>query len=220
MRLIDESKKETRELRSALARTTKLTIGISPMDFFCLIPRFSNFHEQYPDIKLKFTSVENIAQQLLNGSIDIGITDNHDPHKEIHMMHLYKEEQALFVYADHPWAGRSFVSLQDLEQLETSLLVGDIQLIEYFHSFSSKISKSLQSVFESTSTEILLSMVLQKMGVAIFPVSSFDHVSGRQLKMIRLVDPTPVREMKLVYKKRHYGNASVQKWIDYFFLNQ
>ncbi|MDF2653276.1 MAG: LysR family transcriptional regulator, partial [Paenibacillus sp.] len=116
MRLIEESKKETYELHNA--RANKLSIGISPMDFFYFIPRFLKFHEQYPDITLKFASTENTSQQLLNSSIDIGITDNYDLNKEIHMMHLYKEEQALVVYADHPWADRTFVSFQELEDLE------------------------------------------------------------------------------------------------------
>ncbi|MEV5027294.1 LysR family transcriptional regulator [Paenibacillus sp. LPE1-1-1.1] len=214
MRLIEESKKETYELR--YARTNKLSIGISPMDFFCLIPRFLKFHEQYPDITLKFASIENTSQQLLNSSIDIGITDNYDPNKEIHMMHLYKEEQALVVYADHPWADRTLVSFQELEDLESFLFVGDISLIEHLHTFSAKIAKSLQSKFESSSTAILLSMVMQKMGVAILPASLIENFSGQRLKMIRLVDPTPIREIKLVFKKYHYNNPSVQKCIDFF----
>ncbi|ASJ54794.1 LysR family transcriptional regulator [Brevibacillus formosus] len=214
MRLIEESKKETYELRNA--RANKLSIGISPMDFFCLVPRFVKFHEQYPDITLKFASTENTSQQLLNSSIDIGITDNYNPNKEIHMMHLYKEEQALVVYADHPWADRTFVSFRELEDLESSLFVGDISLIEHLHTFSAKIAKSLQSKFESTSTAILLSMVMHKMGVAILPSSLIENFSGQQLKMIRLVGPTPVREIKLIFKKYHYNNPSVQKCIDFF----
>jgi len=214
MRLIEESKKETYELRNA--RANKLSIGISPMDFFSLVPRFLKFHEQYPDITLKFASAENTSQQLLNSSIDIGITDNYNPNKEIHMMHLYKEEQALVVYADHPWADRTFVSFQELEDLESSLFVGDISLIEHLHTFSAKIAKSLQSKFESTSTAVLLSMVLHKMGVAILPTSLIENFSGQQLKMIRLVGPTPVREIKLIFKKYHYNNPYVQKCIDFF----
>lgn len=214
MRLIEESKKETYELR--YARANKISIGISPMDFFCLIPRFLKFHEQYPDITLKFANIENTSQQLLNSSIDIGINDNYNPNKEIHMMHLYKEEQALVVYADHPWADRTLVSFQELEDLESFLFVGDISLIEHLQTFSAKIAKSLQSKFESSSTAILISMVLQKMGVAILPASLIENFSGQQLKMIRLVDPTPIREIKLIFKKYHYNNPSVQKCIDFF----
>lgn len=217
MRLIEESRKETYELRNA--RANKLSIGISPMDFFYLIPRFLKFHERYPDIALKFASAENTSQQLLNSSIDIGIADNHDPNKDIQMMHLHKEEQALVVYADHPWSDRAFISFQELEDLETSLFVSDISLIEQLHAFSPKIAKSLQSKFESTSTAILLIMVLQKMGVAILPASLIENSFSQQLKIIRLADPTPVREIKLIFKKYHYNNPSVQKCID-FFLEQ
>ncbi|SFB10509.1 DNA-binding transcriptional regulator, LysR family [Cohnella sp. OV330] len=216
MRLVEESKKETYELRNAQARENKLSIGISPMDFSSLIPRFLKFHEQYPDMKLKFSSLENTSQQLLNNRIDIGITDNHDPNKEIHTMHLYKEEQALVVYAHHPWADRTFVSFHELGDLQSSLLVGDLSIIEHLHPFSDKIAKSLQSKFESNSTAILLSMVQQKMGVAILPVSLIENNTGQPLKMIRLVDPTPVREIKLIFRKYHYNNPSVQKCIDFF----
>lgn len=212
MRLIEEAKKETYDIRHAQA--DKLSIGISPMDFFGLVPRFVKFHERYPDITLNFSSAENTSQQLLDSRIDIGITDHYMPNKEIHMMHLYKEEQALAVYAEHPWADRAFVSFQELEDLESALFVGDRSLMDHLHAFSAKMAQSLQSKFESTSTEMMVSMVLQKMGVAILPASVM--VPGEQLRIIRLVDPTPVREIKLIFKKYHYNNPSVQKCIDYF----
>ncbi len=212
MRLIEEAKKETYDLRHAQA--DKLSIGISPMDFFGLVPRFVKFHERYPDITLNFASAENTSQQLLDSRIDIGITDHYTPNKEIHMMHLYKEEQALAVYAEHPWADRALVSFQELEDLESALFVGDRSLMDHLHTFSAKMAQSLQSKFESTSTEMMVSMVLQKMGVAILPASVM--VPGEQLRIIRLVDPTPVREIKLIFKKYHYNNPSVQKCIDYF----
>lgn len=216
MRLIEESRKETYELRHA--RANKLSIGISPMDFFGLTTRFLKFHEKHPDITLNFSSPENITQQLLNCKIDIGIADHYDSNKDIHMMHLYKEEQALAVYADHPWADRTFVSVEELEDIDSSLFVGNIK-IDRPHPFSAKKSKSPQLKFESTSTAILLSMVLNKMGAAILPAPLIENFPGEQLKMIRLVDPTPVREIKLIIKKYHYNNPSVQKCID-FFLHQ
>ncbi|TYP76670.1 LysR family transcriptional regulator [Paenibacillus methanolicus] len=217
MRLIEESKKETYELRHA--RVNKLSIGISPMDFFCLTPQFTKFHEQYPDIALTFASAENSSQQVADSSIDIGFTDQYDPNKEVHMLHLYKEELALVVYADHPWADRTVISFQELEDLESSLFVGDKSLIEHLQPSGARIAKTLQSKFESTSTAILLSMVLQKMGVAILPASSIEILSGPQLKIIRLVNPTPVRKMNLIFRRHHYQNPSVQKCID-FFLEQ
>ncbi|CAN7219855.1 LysR family transcriptional regulator [Paenibacillus sp. LjRoot56] len=217
MRLIEESKKETYELRNT--RTKKLLLGIPSMDFFYLIPWLLKFHEQYPDITLKFVSAENTSQQLLNGSIDIGITDNHEANKEIHMMHLYKEEQALVVYEDHPWADRTVISFQELENLDSALFVREISLIDQLHICSDKITKSLQSKFESTSAEILLFMVMHKMGAAILPASLIESFFGQKLKMIRLVDPTPVREIKLIFKKHHYNNPLVQTCID-FFLEQ
>ncbi|MET3268461.1 UNVERIFIED_CONTAM: DNA-binding transcriptional LysR family regulator [Paenibacillus phyllosphaerae] len=214
MRLLEESKKETHELRHA--RVHKLTIGISPMDFFGLISRFVKFHEQYPDITIKFTSVENTSQQLLNSSIDIGITDNYVPNKEVHMMHLYKEELALVVYADHPWADRTVVSFHELEDLESSLFASDVSLLEHLQPYGATHANSLQSKFESNSAAILLSMVLLKMGAAILPVGSIERFSGQQLKIIRLIDPTPVREIKLLFRRHHYNNPSVQKCIDFF----
>ncbi|ACT04050.1 LysR family transcriptional regulator [Paenibacillus sp. JDR-2] len=214
MRLIEESKKETYELR--YARVNKLSIGISPTNFFRLTSRFREFHDQHPDITLKFASAENTTQQLLNDSIDIGVTDHYNPNKEIHILHLYKEEQALIVYKDHPWADRTSISFHELEDLESSLFVGDMRLTDYIHASSVKISENLLSMFESTSTEILLSMVLQKMGVAILPASIIEGFPGQELKMIRLVSPTPLREIKLVFKKYHYNNPSVQKCIEFF----
>ncbi|WP_090727984.1 LysR family transcriptional regulator [Paenibacillus sp. PDC88] len=215
MRLLDEAKKETNELRHAQARVNKLSIGISPMDFLSLAPLFLKFHEQYPDISVQFTSGEYTTQQLLNDSIDIGITDNPNPNKEIHTMHLHTEEQALAVYAGHPWADRTSVSFRELGELDTPLFACDLNLHEQLHASNPKSSSSLQSMFESTSNSILLTMVLQHMGVAILPVSSIENHAGQPIKMIRLIDPTPVREIKLMYKKYQYSNPSVQQCIEF-----
>lgn len=215
MRLLDESKKETDELRNAGTRTNQLSIGISPMDFMYLAPNFVKFHEQYPDISIRLSSEENTLQELLNSSIDIGITDIPEPNREIHTMHLYKEEQMLFVYAEHPWADRSIVTFQELEDLDTSLFVGDLILAEQLRVSSPKIAKCLQSMFNATSTSILYSMVMQQMGVAILPASLVNYAS-QPLKMIRLIDPTPFREIKMIYKKNYDNNPNVQKCIDFF----
>ncbi|GLX70998.1 LysR family transcriptional regulator [Paenibacillus glycanilyticus] len=215
MRLIEESKKETYELKHT--RVQKLAIGISPSDFFYLIPRFMKFHEQYPDIALNFVPAENISQQLLSSSIDIGITDKYVAGKEIHMMHLYKEEQALVVYADHPWADRTIVSLQELEDLECFLFVGDSSLSKQLQIFSA--NKFRHSKFESTSPEIILSMVMQKMGAAILPISLVERFSGQQLKWIRLVGPVPLRELKIIMKKHPDNHFTAQKCIDYLLAS-
>lgn len=214
MELIEESKKETHELRHT--RTNKLLIGISPNNFIHLVPSFLKFHEKYPDIILKFLETEDTSKQLLVGNIHIGITDEPEPNKDIHMMHLYHEEQALVVYTDHPWADRKVISFRELEDLDGVLLAKDLQIFRHIHTFSDKFTNTLQFKFESTSTSILLSMVLHKMGAAILPVSLIEGFSCQGVRMIRLVEPTPTREIKLIYLKNQFHNPSIQAFIHYF----
>ncbi|MFE5319344.1 LysR family transcriptional regulator [Paenibacillus sp. NPDC056579] len=213
MGLIEESKKETQELRHA--RTNKLLIGIAPNNFIHLVPGFLKFHEKYPDISLKFVGAEVTSKQLLEGSIHIGITDEPEPNEDIHMMHLYHEEQALVVYTDHPWADRKVISFRELEDFDGVLLAKDLQIFRQIHKLSDKLTNTLPYKFESTSTSILLSMVLHKMGAAILPVSLIDSFPCQGMRMIRLVEPTPTREIKLIYLKHQFRNPSVQAFIHY-----
>ncbi|MFC5449203.1 LysR family transcriptional regulator [Paenibacillus aestuarii] len=211
MGLIEESKKETHELRHA--RTNKLLIGISPNNFIHLLPSLAKFHDKYPDIILKFLGTEDASKQLLDENIHIGITDEPEPHIDIQMMHLYHEELALVVNKDHPWADRKVISLRELEDLDGVLLAKDLQIFRHIHTFGNKFTHTLQ--FESTSTIILLSMVLHKMGAAILPVSLIESFSCQGMRMIRLVEPTPTREIKMIYLKRQFHTPSVQAFVHY-----
>ncbi|KEQ25908.1 LysR family transcriptional regulator [Paenibacillus tyrfis] len=208
MRLIEESKKETHELRHA--RINKLLVGISPVNFIHLAPSFLKFHEQYPDVILKFVEAEDTSEQLMDGNIHIGITDEPEPNKDIHMMHLYHEEQALVVYADHPWADRKVISFRELADLDCALWAKDLHIFRLIQSFSDKLANTK---FEATSTIILLSMVLHKMGAAILPVSLIESFSCQGVTMIRLMDPTPTIEIKLLYPKHQFNNPFVQAFI-------
>ncbi|WP_261304941.1 hypothetical protein [Paenibacillus andongensis] len=59
-------------------------------------------------------------------------------------------------------------------------------------------------------------MVLHKKGVAILPIPKLECLSSMGFKIIHLMDPTPTRELKLIFQKQQFSNPSVQTFIDYF----
>ncbi|MGF7031004.1 DNA-binding transcriptional LysR family regulator [Paenibacillus mucilaginosus] len=213
MKLIEEAKKETDELRHA--RASRLAIGILPADLHYFMPRLLAFHEGHPGIQLKFVVAEDLPQQLLEGRIDIAITDAPERSQEIHMMHLYKEEQVLAVHADHPWAHRTVISLQELEGLGSALLVSDVKVIKQLPAYNEKIAKCLESTLASNSAIILLHMVLHNVGAAIVPMPLTESFIPQGVKLIRFSEPKPAREIKLMFSKHQFSSPSIQTLVHY-----
>ncbi|MBG9736987.1 LysR family transcriptional regulator [Paenibacillus alvei] len=218
MRLIGESKKETAELSNTQINQLPLSIGISPLDCPNFMPFFLKFHEQHPAITLHFENIENGYRDLLHNHnhIDIVISDCPELNKELYAVQLCKEEQALFVYMDHPWADRTSISVRELKNLESDLFVRDSNIVKLLQAYDFKVIQPLQSKFHSTSAAIILSMVMQQMGVAILPISYLNSSSYSKLKVIQFLDPIPAREVKLIVRKDQFIDAAIQTFMNYF----
>lgn len=216
MELIDESKTETYELNYPRANQLSLSIGISPFDCPYLMPLFLKFHKQNPAIALHFVNIENGYGDLRNRHIDIAFSDCSELNKELYAVHVYKEEQALIVYADHPWADRTTISLHELEQIDSDVFVSDTNTEELMQTSGFETAKPPQTKFQSTSSTIILYMVIQKMGVAILPISFLESSACSKVKVIRFLDPIPAREVKLIVQKDRFIEPAIQNFISYF----
>ncbi|WP_240702899.1 LysR family transcriptional regulator [Cohnella luojiensis] len=211
MKLIEDSRIET----SKLSQNNEMIIGILPSDLIYLMPRFSQFHEQHLDISINFVDLEDIPGQLLQNTIDIGISTDLEPNKHIDSIHLFNEELALVVSKDHPWAEKLVIPFRELEKLQTVLFVKDTKLRKQLDAYINKTGVSLYLNVETTSTSTLLNMVRFRVGVTIDSLRLVESYNCPYTKIIRLIDPTPTREIKLFIRKNKLMLHKVRTFINH-----
>ncbi|WP_063891788.1 LysR family transcriptional regulator [Paenibacillus sp. Soil787] len=214
--LIEESRIEIYELKNI--QRGEITIGVLPGDLFYLMPHFAQFREQYPDISLKFVETEDFSEQLLQNKIDIGLTTGSEQNKHIDSIHLTKEEQVLIVSENHPWAERAIIPFRELQNLDTVLFFQSTMCREIIDSYAMKLGMTLNSTIVTVSSSSLLSMVHHGYGAALLSlplVESYDH---SKVKIIRLTDPTPTREIKLSYRKNTFQKLTVRTFIEIMLM--
>lgn len=213
MRLIEDSRKETFELRNI--QKNGITIGIFPSDLTYLMPRFVQFNEQYPNISIKFVDMEDNPGQLLQNKIDIGISTDLESNKQIDSIHLFYEELALVVSKDHPWADKVVIPFRELEKLQNIFFVKDTKIRKKLDDYINKTGISLFLNVETTSTSTLLNMVHLGVGVTIISLRLVETYNCPNIKIIRLIDPTPTREVKLFMHKDKMMPPTVRTFISH-----
>ncbi|GAI90922.1 unnamed protein product, partial [marine sediment metagenome] len=153
MQLIEESRKEIYELKNI--KRGEFIIGVLPGDLFYLMPHFAQFREQYPDISLLFLETEDFEEQLLQNKIDIGITTGSEQNKHTDRIHLTKEEQALIVAENHPWAEKAMIPFRELQHLDTVLFFQSTMCREIIDSYAMKLGMTLNSAIVTVSSSSL-----------------------------------------------------------------
>lgn len=116
-----------------------------------------------------------LLEQLRLGEIDAAILAEPFPEANLAVAPLYDEPFVAVVPRDHPLAGRSEVTVEDLKR-ETMLLLGNghcfrdhvLQVCPEFARFSDH-AKGIQKSFEGSSLETIKHMVAAGMGVTLVP---------------------------------------------------
>ncbi|KRF42223.1 LysR family transcriptional regulator [Paenibacillus sp. Soil787] len=214
MRLIEDSREETSELINT--QKNEMIIGIFPSDLTYLMPRFVQFNEQYPDISIKFVDMEDTSGQIQQNKINIGISADLEPNKQIDCIHLFNEELALVVSKDHPWAEKVEIPFRELEKLPNVMFVKDTKLRKKLDDYINKTGISLFLNVETTSTSTLLNMVHLGVGVTIMSLRLVESYNCPNIKIIRLIDPKPIREVKLYMHKDKLMSHRVRTFTNHF----
>ncbi|MFF0826328.1 LysR family transcriptional regulator [Brevibacillus sp. NPDC003359] len=213
MQTIEEARRETSKLKHI--QMNEFIIGILPNDLIYLKPRIIKFQELYPNKSVKLTDIQDNTKQLLRNKIDVGISTYLKSSNQVDSIHLFDEELVLVVSEDHPWAEESVVPFRLLTDLESVLFVKDFKIRKQLYQYAKKLGISLYIGIEATSTSTLLKMVQSKVGVTILSSYLVNSYHCPKIKLIRLVDPTPTREIKLIYHKDNLIPHTTKAFIEY-----
>lgn len=156
----------------------KLRIGASTtIAQYVLPPLLAAFHKKFTDIKvtLLINNTEQIEQALQNKDIDFGIIEGQSKNTSFKYTEFIKDEIVLVANANHPFAKKEMIELNDL--LKTPLLLrepgsGTLEVIAHaLKPLNIKISQ-LQVEMQLGSTESIKSYILHSNCMAFLSIYS------------------------------------------------
>ncbi|MGO3184028.1 MAG: LysR substrate-binding domain-containing protein [Aequorivita sp.] len=182
-------------------------LGIIPTIMPTLLPMFlKNFSNKYPKVQLKIEELntDEIITKINDGYLDAAIAATPLDQAKIKERPLYYEPFVGYIPENHRLASKEKLEVNDLD-------IDDILLLEDGHCFrdgiinlckASKHGNTEKFQLESGSFETLVKLSNEGMGMTLLPYLHTLDIDSKQTKNLRYFkDPSPAREVSLIYSK-------------------
>ncbi|MDH3328613.1 MAG: selenium metabolism-associated LysR family transcriptional regulator [Desulfobulbaceae bacterium] len=171
----------------------RIMIGSGTIPGTYILPRIiGQFRKKYSSIHatLRIAGSQLIASEVLNGKLDMAVVGAKWKEKGLEWQKIFSDRLVLVVNAEHPWAARNQVSLEELKN-EPFILreseSGTRKVIDQILENYGIDPAGLQEVAEIGSTEAIKEAVKAGIGISILSVRSVEQdVKYGVLKIIPL----------------------------------
>lgn len=178
-----------RSVRHAVADRPSTHIAASQTVAEIFLPRpLGAFRRAHPDVGVRLTMAnsETVATQVANGQVDFGVVEGPALPGYLRTVALWRDELALVVADNHPFAGRSAVPIADL--VESDLILrepgsGTRTILEKALAEAGHELSALRVAMELSSLRAITAMVSCGVGVSVVSrrVSTAAAPGGRAL---------------------------------------
>lgn len=196
------------------AKGGSFSIGVLPGDadllFNSLLLRF---HQTYPQISLSLLETTKVTEQVLDRSIDIGVTIEPVYDERLTKIPLFHEEFSLVVNVRDPLSKVISVSSRMLQSLKTVLFPPDHQCRKVIDQFCMEQGFRLKPQMEATTLSSLIHMVESGVGASILPRLLLDNLGSKQIKTVPLTNPVPSQDICLIYRSDRFVGYAIRVFI-------
>lgn len=166
-----------------------------------IIPRcVSLFLQRHPSVRVDVLEMtgDGIAQALLRGDLDIGVTYKPNDALPLRFEPLYTEEMMLAVGLRHPFAKRRFVRMSELNLQRMVLLPRSFSTRVLLDESFRMANAAPVIVAEMNAIAPMIELVRE---TDIATIVSTHALRREDVKMIPLDSPTPVRSPGLLWRR-------------------
>lgn len=207
---VKDSIKDLKEMKSG-----EIRIGIMPSDLDYRITQLViDFHQKFPNVKLKILSSVEIVRQVLENEVDLGIAINVLPNDRLVTIPLCQEEYVLIVSKEHPMANRESISIVELIDLPVVIYPEGFVGREIVEETVKKHGFQLNSVLETNSVTSIINLVRANIGATIQPNQLIQQMNDPSLKIIHIQDYAPSRSLSIVYRVDRYVSQATKALIE------
>lgn len=208
--------------RSRVQGTLELAASYTVLGYF-LLPFIAKFQKLHPGAHIRLTELERSAMEsaITGDQIELGValTSNINKPKLLQRKMLARSRRQLWVATSHPLAERGQVWLEEAAPYACILPMvdeGDGSIRSYWKQAGKRPSAFIQT----SSMEAVREMVALGIGVTVLSDMVFRpwSLDGRRIRQLPLLDPIPLMEVGLVWKKGQRLGPVAQALKEYLEL--
>lgn len=175
---------------------------------------FQAFMQQHPNLRVyvQEEGTRQIEQNLVNGSIDLGIITNNQIPQSLEAHPLLDEQLVACVAPDHPFALRKYIPFAEFADENLVLIKEGYFLRETINRLSQNAHKSPNIVFETNLMLLIKKLVLGGIGIS----ACLNFVLNDETELIGVpFDPPIYLNMAIAWKKDHYLSAANRSFVEF-----
>ena len=193
----------------------QLIIGLPPLGSVLLSPLIALFHQNYPDIQLKFLEVgaNGIEEAIADKSIDVGILlGNLRPN--FSAIPIIDSPMCLLSKIQSHWSTKTIVRLEELKE-ESFLLYSDtFALNRMITQAANAIGFEPKVVCKSGQWDFIVKMVELNMGVAILPQIYCEQLDQSKFASAVLVEPDLHWTLSMAWNNSVAMSPATKAWLN------
>lgn len=189
-----------------------LTIG----NYLC-VDLINQYLAQSPEaeVKLDVANTHDIAEEILNYDIDLGLVEGEIQHRELDIYPWRQDRLICFCHPDHPLAKKNIVEDKDLLNAEWILREPGSGTRQTFDRAMHGIIHELKIKLELQHTEAIKRAVESNLGIACLSEIALESAFQRgDLVPLSVKTRDFSRSFYFVIHKKKYRSAGVLKWME------
>jgi LysR family transcriptional regulator, cyn operon transcriptional activator len=193
-----------------------LSVAVLPAELdYRFTPLFIDFHKRFPRIRLNISaSTIEIAKQVLDNEVDIGITLLLLPDSRLVSIPLYREEYVLVVSQNHELASYDSIRLTELRKIPVVMYPKQFLGRRLIENHCQEYGFHLDVVVETTTGPSLFRFVKENIGATVQPLPLSKSINDPTLRLIKINDNPPTRQIGIIYRADKYLGFAAQKFIE------
>ncbi len=215
LELAEAAELEMRELRG-LAKG-EVRIGIpSMLGSYFFPPILMGFKHRYPELRLSVfeQGTRRLQQMIREGELDLGVVVADSPPEDLETRLLTREEMVACVPADHPFAERQSISIEDFFSQELVVFKPGYFLREFVDRFSEQEQQGPRIAFETNLIPLTKAIVRQGFGITTFLRMVLENEPVDGLVAVSFDEPVFL-DLSLAWKRGGYLSRADRAFVDY-----
>lgn len=199
-------------------KTGQVRIGLPPMIGSRFFPKIiGGFRDHYPGITLQLVEhgAKKVEEEVGKGLLDIGVVLLPTNRELFHTFSFVKEEVRLVVSSSHQLSGKRQVELSMLKEEAFILFREDFALHDRIIEACLSVGFQPRIASESSQWDLISEMVAANLGIALLPETICAGLDQSKVSIIRLIEPTILWHLAIIWKKNAYLPYAAREWIHY-----
>jgi DNA-binding transcriptional LysR family regulator len=216
----EDLERELAELKTVEKGTLALAASTIPGEY--VLPQLlAGYRRQYPqvEVQMSISDTADVAARVLEGKVDLGVIGSAIRRPGLRLKRLVGDEIVLALPADHPWAGREQVAVQELRGHPMILREegsGTRRSVEAAVLDAGQTLPVEDVAFTLGSTQAILQAVAQGLGIGFVSARAATQArTSGQVTWVRLEDVDLCRDLFLIYAPERVGDPLVARFLQF-----